>query len=175
MQEILPRDKCWCGKTLFLDTTCSCQKEQCGKTYADNLIELGDTIVIIRHTTLEDAVLTMLPSKYREEAKCSPESLLIGAADSGDGKEYTVREFIDTIREFQNCWGFARQSKNEIHLWIGEKADFVDVLGVLAHEFGHFEPLEDHTEYRSDSYSRVTIRAFTAMNEVGFDITPIMR
>lgn len=122
-------------------------------------------IRIVEHATLEKCVLSFVNLVLDESGEAqesrSLEEWIISAEDSGDGKEYTIQSFIDTIKENHMCWGFSRQSKTEIHVWLDQKAHFLDVLALFAHELGHFEPwIEEDEEEQSESYGRVAVLAY---------------
>lgn len=131
------------------------------KTKADEMIELGATTRLVKHDTLEEAVAEMV----NPEAMLSPEAWVIPADLTGDNIERTVQEFIDDVRKHQPCWGVCKMDLNEIHFWIGDKAEFSDVICLFAHEFGHLEPWTKDSELRSEAFGRVAVRAWCAVRE----------
>lgn len=125
------------------------------------LIKRGAITKLVQHNTLKECIAQFVP----QEAMLSPDEWAIGADDSGDGNEYTITEFINTINTMQPCWGICKSDKNEIHVFIGETATLSDVICLFAHEFGHLEPIFSDPELLSESYGRVAVRAWCAIRE----------
>ena len=81
----------------------------------------------------------------------------------------TMQESINSIRENYLVWAWLNNN-TEIHIWIGEMADPVDIIGTLAHEIGHaYRPhhrCDFKDEQKANKYEEVTAVAFNIMNDL---------
>jgi uncharacterized protein YjaZ len=88
----------------------------------------------------------------------------------GNGKEYSMSwdELIKTQKGV-GCYGFTRD-KDKIHVWIEKYADPLDVVCLLAHEYGHL--LNPHhrddmkEEVKAEQYARCAGFAFNSMKDL---------
>ena len=110
---------------------------------------------IVLCDTLEDGLTEL----FGEEVMANTDDWVIGHPWFEEDR--CLSDVIDIIRENHLCWGFARQPTHEVYLWLGDGVEFVDVMGALAHEFGHFEPTEfEDEEFRAESYTRISVWAW---------------
>src|SRR3990170_330521 len=85
-------------------------------------------IEIIRHPTLKSCL---------KEYGLDPNSKGYWEWADADGTKHRTKKgtAYSSIQK-RKCWGWT-EDKKRIHVWIGKKANLLDIVDLLAHEFGH--------------------------------------
>jgi hypothetical protein len=82
----------------------------------------------VRYETLKDCITAFLGNQ--------PGVTIDTVGEWVTSKErMTMKEMIARHTEI-GCWGWC-ENKEIIHLWVGEHADILNVINLIAHEVGH--------------------------------------
>jgi len=119
-------------------------------------------IKIIKHKTLA-AIL----KAYFDGEKYDERGVWTWYDASGKKNMMSMPTFKKTISK-RGVWAFVL-GKKELHIWIGAKCLFHDLLADLGHELGHFElpwtkPGGRFEEIKASKYERVVSTAYDMAN-----------
>ena len=121
-------------------------------------------IKIIKHKTLA-AIL----KAYFDGEKYDERGVWTWYGSDGKRQQMSMSHFRKVVSK-RGVWAFVL-GKKELHIWIGARCLFHDLLADLGHELGHFE--HPHTkpggrfeEIKASKYERVVSTAYSMANDL---------
>lgn len=121
-------------------------------------------IKIIKHPTLA-AIL----KAYFDGEKPDERGIWTWYGADGKRQQMSMVRFKETVTK-RGVWAFVL-GKKELHIWIGKRCTFKDLLADLGHELGHFERPWTKAggrfeEIKASKYERVVTTAYEMANDL---------
>jgi hypothetical protein len=121
-------------------------------------------IKIIKHKTLA-AIL----KAYFQGDKPDERGIWTWYGSDGKRQQMSMPHFRKVVSK-RGVWAFVL-GKKELHIWIGARCLFHDLLADLGHELGHFErpwtkPGGRFEEIKASKYERVVSTAYDMANDL---------
>ena len=121
-------------------------------------------IKIIKHKTLA-AIL----KAYFNNDKYDERGVWTWYGSDGKRQQMSMSHFRKVVSK-RGVWAFVL-GKKELHIWIGARCLFHDLLADLGHELGHFErpwtkPGGRFEEIKASKYERVVSTAYDMANDL---------
>lgn len=127
--------------------------------------EIYDKIELVRHKTVNSIIESVFPDENIDEWQMGCN----GFDKEGDVIYLSFNEVVQAVEQDNGMFGFADTKKNQIHYWFREDVQLDEMIGMFAHEYGHFMPetieeeeIDLREEIKAECYRYVATAAFWA-------------